>query len=138
MQVLEADGHTGGKLQPVHLPGPAQHGLALDAGPTVITMRDVFDSLFAPAGERLDDHLHLTPLRTLARHTWPGGATLDLHADVSATVNAIGQFAGAKAARQYAAFCVRSRAVFNALDGPYMRASKPNPLSLTWRCARSG
>ncbi len=136
--LLEAASQTGGKLQPVHLPGPAQHGLALDAGPTVMTMRDVFDSLFALAGERLDEHLRLTPLRTLARHTWPGGATLDLHADAAATVNAIGQFAGAKAARQYAAFCGRSRAVFNALDGPYMRASRPNPLSLTWRCARSG
>ena len=133
VQVLEAEGAIGGKLQAVHL-----HGLALDAGPTVMTMRDVFDSLFALAGERLDDHLRLSPLRILARHTWPGGATLDLFADAAATVNAIGQFAGAKAARQYAAFCVRSRAVFNALDGPYMRASKPNPLSLTWRCARSG
>ena len=133
VQLIEQDSAPGGKLRPVTVAGQA-----LDAGPTVMTMRDVFDGLFALAGERLDDHLRLSPLRTLARHTWPGGATLDLHADRAATVDAIGRFAGATAARQYADFCQRSRQVFDTLDGPYMRASRPNPLSLAWRCAGNG
>ena len=76
VQVIERDSQPGGKLRPVHIGGHA-----LDAGPTVMTMRDVFDGLFALAGERLDDHLRLTPLRTLARHTWPDGSCFDLHAD---------------------------------------------------------
>ena len=40
-------------------------------GPTVFTMRWVFDELFAAIGARLDDHLRLRPAETLlARHAW--------------------------------------------------------------------
>ena len=34
-------------------------GRAIDSGPTVFTMRWVFDELFATLGERFDDHLTL-------------------------------------------------------------------------------
>ena len=50
----------------------------VDAGPTVLTLRQVFDDLFAAAGERLDDHVTLSPQPVLARHWWPDGAPLDL------------------------------------------------------------
>lgn len=133
VRVVERDAAPGGKLRPVHI-----GGLALDAGPTVMTMRDVFDDLFALAGERLDDHLRLTPLRTLARHAWPDGSCFDLHADRAAAIDAVGRLAGLAAAQQYAAFCARARAIFRTLDGPYLRSPRPNPLSLTWRCARQG
>ncbi|MDO9285251.1 MAG: phytoene desaturase family protein [Aquabacterium sp.] len=133
VRVIERDSAIGGKLRPVHIGGHA-----LDAGPTVMTMRPVFDQLFELAGERLDTHLQLTPLRTLARHAWPDGSRFDLHAERAATVDALGRFAGAQAARQYAVFCERSKAVFQTLDGPYLRSSRPSPLSLTWRCARAG
>lgn len=133
VRVIERDAVPGGKLRPVHI-----GGLALDAGPTVMTMRDVFDGLFALAGERLDDHLQLTPLRTLARHTWPDGSCFDLHADRAATLDAIGRLAGAAAVRQYAEFCARSRAIYETLNQPYLRSSRPNPVSLAWRCARGG
>jgi 1-hydroxycarotenoid 3,4-desaturase len=133
VRVIERDAAPGGKLRPVQIDGHA-----LDAGPTVMTMRDVFDGLFALAGERLEDHLQLTPLRTLARHAWPDGSRFDLHADRAATVDAVGRLAGAAAARQYNTFCERARAIFTTLDGPYLRSSRPNPLSLTWRCARNG
>lgn len=133
VRVVERDAAPGGKLRPVHIGGQA-----LDAGPTVMTMRDVFDGLFALAGERLDDHLHLSPLHTLARHAWPDGSCFDLHADRAATIDAVGRLAGVAAAHQYAAFCDRARAIFSTLDAPYLRSPRPNPLSLTWRCARNG
>jgi len=131
--VIERDAAPGGKLRPVHIGGQS-----LDAGPTVMTMRDVFDSLFALAGERLDDHLRLTPLRTLARHAWPDGSRFDLHADRAATLDAIGCLAGAAAARQYEAFCSRARSIYETLDQPYLRSSRPTPVSLAWRCASGG
>jgi 1-hydroxycarotenoid 3,4-desaturase len=133
VHVIERDSAPGGKLRPVHIGGQA-----LDAGPTVMTMRDVFDGLFALAGERLDDHLQLTPLQILARHTWPDGSRFDLHADRAATLDAIGGLAGATAARQYADFCRRSRSIYETLNQPYLRSSRPNPVSLAWRCARGG
>ena len=74
--VVEAQAAPGGKMRTF----PSVAG-QVDAGPTVLTMRPVFEALFAAAGERLEDHLTLTPLPILARHYWQDGATLDLMAD---------------------------------------------------------
>ncbi|MDP5359511.1 MAG: FAD-dependent oxidoreductase, partial [Paracoccaceae bacterium] len=74
--VLEAHGGPGGKMRTV----PSAAG-PVDAGPTVLTMRPVFASLFADVGEDLSSHLTLKPLQTLARHYWDDGACLDLSAD---------------------------------------------------------
>ena len=52
------------------------HGL-VDAGPTVLTLRDVLDGVFARAGTQLERHVTLEPMSVLARHAWPDGATLD-------------------------------------------------------------
>ena len=67
--VLERAAHIGGKMRTVD-----SAGAAIDAGPTVLTMRDVFDSLFEDAGASLDGRLTLTPLEILARHAWSDGA----------------------------------------------------------------
>jgi 1-hydroxycarotenoid 3,4-desaturase len=53
----------------------------VDIGPTVMTMRHVFEDLFAEVGERLEDHVTLHADTVLARHWWRDGSTLDLHAD---------------------------------------------------------
>ena len=47
-------------------------GQAIDGGPTVFTMRWVFDQILAEAGSSLADLLRLTPLSVLARHAWRG------------------------------------------------------------------
>ena len=46
---------------------------AVDGGPTVFTMRWIFDGLFGDAGERLEEHLGLIKAETLARHAWRQG-----------------------------------------------------------------
>ena len=131
--VLEASDAPGGKLRP-----QALAGTWLDAGPTVFTMRWVFDALAARLGKRLDDELPLMPLRTLARHAWSDGSQLDLHADFEASVDAIGRFAGAAEARGFRAFGARARAMHDTLLPSFMDAQQPNPLSLTWRVATRG
>lgn len=124
--LLERAGHAGGKLR------EAGEGAARgDAGPTVFTMRWVFDELFDSLGEA--EGLPLAPLPLLARHAWPDGSVLDLHTDIEHSADAIGRFAGAAEARGYRAFCARSQAVYAALEGPFLRASRPNPLSLLAR-----
>jgi 1-hydroxycarotenoid 3,4-desaturase len=131
--VLEAAGASGGKLQAQRL-GP----VAIDTGPTVFTMRWVFDELAALAGEPLDTALGLAPLPVLARHHWPDGSRFDLHADHAHAVNAIGQLAGAAEARRYGAFCERARRVHDTLLHSFMTAQRPRPWSLAWRVARDG
>ena len=63
--VIEAAAAPGGKMRQVN-----SGGALVDGGPTVFTMRDVFDEIFESCGASLDDHITLTPSTTLARHAW--------------------------------------------------------------------
>jgi 1-hydroxycarotenoid 3,4-desaturase len=131
--LVEAQPRVGGKLAEVELAGRR-----LDAGPTVFTMRPVFEALFEALGARLADHLSLTPARVLARHAWDERSRLDLPADPAAAVDAIGRFSGAAEARRYAAFCERARRIHDALERPYLQASRPGLLQLMWRAGWRG
>jgi 1-hydroxycarotenoid 3,4-desaturase len=118
--VLERHAHVGGKIRTL----PSDAG-PVDAGPTVLTMRPVFDDLFAAAGERLDDHLTLVPQDILARHVWPDGGKLDLFARHEDSVAAIRQFSGARSAAEFERFCARCRDLWDAFDAPMMQAARP-------------
>jgi 1-hydroxycarotenoid 3,4-desaturase len=125
VQVFEAGAKPGGKMREIVIDGHA-----IDSGPTVFTMKWVFDEVFAAAGARLGEHLRLTPLRTLARHAWSDGTQLDLHAEKRASIDAISAFAGAAEGRRYANFCAEAERVFQTLDGSFIRNPNPSPLSL--------
>jgi 1-hydroxycarotenoid 3,4-desaturase len=131
--VLDKASGPGGKLREVTVAGRG-----LDAGPTVFTMRWVFDELFAAAGASLDDHLALRPAATLARHAWSRDERLDLFADLERSADAIGAFANAAEARRYRAFCARAASVYRTLESPFLRSSRPSPLSLTARVGLRG
>ncbi|MCF2871538.1 phytoene desaturase family protein [Octadecabacter sp. G9-8] len=123
--VLEAAAATGGKMRTV----PSAAG-PVDAGPTVLTMRWVFDDLFAAVGETLDDHVTLTQADTIARHFWSDGTTLDLCADSSQSCAKVQSTFGAKAAQEFAAFSERAERLFTAFDAPMMRAAQPSSMAL--------
>ena len=125
--VIEAQAGPGGKLRALPV-----DGAAIDAGPTVFTLKPLFDAIFAEAGGDLDAALSMHPATVLARHAW-GEAQLDLFADPVRSEAAIGAFAGAAAARGYRAFRAHARCVFETLDAPFLRSSNTNPLGLTWR-----
>ncbi len=126
--LLERAAGPGGKVRQAVV-GDA----AVDCGPTVFTMRWVFDEIFAAAGSSLDDHLALTPLDILARHGWQAGAELDLHASADRSADAIGAFSGAADARGYLAFAAEARRMYDVLREPYLDATRPNPISLAGR-----
>ena len=116
----------GGKMRQIRI-GNA----AIDAGPTVFTMRWVFEQIFARAGASLTDRLRLQPLDVLARHAWDGDeARLDLHADVRRSAEAIGDFSGAAEARRFLDFCAQARRVYDTLEGPHIRSERPTLLSM--------
>ena len=131
--VCERSDQPGGKLREVPVAGQC-----IDAGPTVFTMRWVFDELLAEVGTHLEAELGIRPLEILARHAWDQGGRLDLFADLERTVAAIGDFAGAAAARGYRDFCREARGVYQALEKPFIRASRPTPVSLVGRVGPFG
>lgn len=131
--VLESAAAPGGKIREVRI-----GATPMDAGPTVFTMRWVFDELLARAGVRLEDHLVLDPSTVLARHAWNADSRLDLFADIERSSDAIGRFAGAAEARGYRSFCARAREIYTTLESPFLRGSRPTPLSLAARAGLRG
>jgi len=124
--LLERHPHLGGKIRTV----PSQAG-PIDAGPTVLTMRHVFDDLFAQLGTRLDEHITLIKQQVLARHFWPDGSTLDLFADQDQSIGAVRAFAGNRAAEQFTRFCARTRRLFATFDQPMIQTAEPSVPQLT-------
>ncbi|MGV3633335.1 MAG: 1-hydroxycarotenoid 3,4-desaturase CrtD [Pseudorhodoplanes sp.] len=131
--VYERAVEPGGKLR------AAMFGdVAVDAGPTVFTLRQVFDELFTDAGTALSDHVTLRPLNILARHAWSDSCSLDLSADILQSSANIGAFAGAAEARRFLEFCNRTRDIFRTLDRTFMQAQRPSPLGLVTASGASG
>lgn len=131
VRLFEAADSPGGKLAHVAV-GP----LALDAGPTVLTMRWVFDELFDALGASFEAAVALRRCEVLARHAW-GADRLDLYARLDDSVDAIARLSGPSEAARYRAFCERAQAVYRTLERPFLRSPRPDPLSLAMRVGPS-
>ncbi len=131
--VLESAPGAGGKMRQL-MPG----GAPVDSGPTVLTLRSVFDELLAEAQLTLDDFEQPRPLELLARHAWDPSSRLDLFSEPERTAEAIGTLAGAREARGYLAFVDEAARAFRTLEHSFLRAGRPNPVSLTWRARSLG
>ncbi len=130
--VLERHPHVGGKMRTVESDaGP------VDAGPTVMTMRPVFEALFADCGARLGDHVTLSPAKVLARHWWADGARFDLTNDMETNAQNITKSFGAPEAVAFRSFCARARRLFEAFELPMMQAAAPSRFALGARVAQN-
>jgi 1-hydroxycarotenoid 3,4-desaturase len=130
--LLEASDRPGGKLRQVEA-----RTRRFDAGPTVLTMKWVFDDLLEACGTSLQDLLTMEKADILARHYWQGGTRLDLHADRNANIDAIADFAGRSEAEGYRRFSADSRRIYDLLKDTFIDASRPNPVSLSRRIGLS-
>ncbi len=61
--VVEASDAPGGKIRQLNV-----NGAPIDSGPTVFTLRWIFDEVLASVGTRLEDEVRITPLAVLASH----------------------------------------------------------------------
>jgi len=119
--VVEQSAGPGGKMRQIEIAGRR-----IDAGPTVFTMRPVFEEIFAAAGASLSDHVVLHKSEILARHAWSDSERLDLFTDIERSADAIGDFAGAREAQGYRAFCERARCIYESLDRRFIHAPRPS------------
>ncbi len=130
--VIEKEPTVGGKIRQIPVGGQM-----VAAGPTVFTMRSLFEELFDDCGANFADAVPERQVSTLARHAWADGGQLDLHADRAASVDAISAFAGAEEGRAYAAFAAESARIWSTLDGAFLRRQKTDPIRLTLRLGLS-
>ena len=131
--VLDSQAQAGGK---VHTREVSNH--KIDSGPTVFTMRWVFDELFNEVGTNLESELSLTTLSTLARHFWPDGSVLDLSADAAQSEDNIAHWSSPEEALRFRKFCEVARQTYQTLEGPFIRSARPNMLSIMTRLGPQG
>lgn len=130
--VVERAAEPGGKMRQIPVAD-----LGIDAGPTVFTMRWIFEDLFEAAGASLTDSLGLIPAERLARHAWGDGGELDLFADIGRSAAAIEAFSDASNAQGYLDFCQRSEDIYRTLRDTFIASQRPTPVSLVRRVGLS-
>ncbi len=126
--VAERAAQPGGKMREVVV-----DDAPVDSGPTVLTMRWVFEALFERAGARLSDYVTLKPLNVLARHAWSETERLDLFADLDRSAEAIGDLAGAREAAGYRAFSAEAARIYRTLKDSFLTVPKGGPITLAGR-----
>ena len=120
VEVFEAHPLPGGKMRTISSPS----GL-IDGGPTVFTLKHIFENLFLDVNENIDEHLTLIHEPTLARHFWPDGTTLDLSSEPDKNYSALNDFSGPKAVREFKRFNTLTKNLYESFDLPILQA--PNP-----------
>ena len=123
--LLEAAEQPGGKMRQLMVDGGA-----IDSGPTVFTMRWVFEQVYGSVGASLDDELQLTALPVLARHAWDADQRMDLFADPAQSRDAIARLAGPSEGMRFMRFCQQARQVYDTLEGPFIRSQSPTLRSM--------
>lgn len=69
-------------------------GYQIDTGPTVLTMPDIIDDVFAAVGETCANRLQLLPVDPAYRAMFADGSWIDVHSDPDQMASAIETFAG--------------------------------------------
>lgn len=131
--LCEAAPTVGGKLRTVQV-----EGRAIDAGPTVLTLRRVFDQLWADAGQPLQHSLDLHASPILARHAWADGARLDLHADPERSRAEIAQVFGEAEALGFDRFRAATAAIYEEVESDFIFSQRPTMMEIARRYGLSG
>jgi phytoene desaturase len=127
--LLEQNGALGGKMGEIRA-----DGFRWDTGPSVITMRHVFEDLFAAAGRRMDDYLSLLPVDPLTRYVYPDGTTLDIRRDLAETIAQIERIADdPRDAEGYLAFLAYAARIHRITGDKFIYQDPPT----LWQLART-
>lgn len=122
--LIDQGAEVGGKIRQLQ-----SQELGIDSGPTVFTMRWVFEELFKACDESFDQHIKSTPLPILARHFW-GNDQLDLFSDPDLSAQAISDFSNKKQAELFLKFCQTTKNVYESLESSYICAKRPSLTSM--------
>ena len=123
VRMFERAATVGGKLREVSV-GASK---PFDAGPSVLTMRWVFEELL---GGPLDHYLPLVPLDPLCRHYFPDGSVLDLFADEARSTESIRRFAGAAEAEGYRRMRKRAAVIYEICRKNFLTRAQPSLLGM--------
>lgn len=117
--MLEKNAQTGGKMGQIE-----RDGFRWDTGPSVITMRHVFEDLFNAAGRNLEDYIQLQPLEPLTRYFYQDGACIDASSDMTKMAAEIEKLGQPRDVEGYLAYLAHSARI-HRITGPVFIYDKP-------------
>ena len=121
--LFEQNETLGGKMAQV-----SAQGFRWDAGPSVITMRPVFEELFAAAGRRLEDYLTLQPVEPLTRYFYRDGTVLDASRDLARMAEQIARL-DARDVEGYRDFLTWAARLYRITSPTFIYNEPPSPRS---------
>ncbi|MFF3226980.1 phytoene desaturase family protein [Nocardia suismassiliense] len=123
--VVERESVPGGRMGRLDL-----RGYHIDTGPTVLTMPELIDEVFAAVGQRTADRLDLVPVDPAYHAIYADGRTLDVHSDEERMVQAITAFAGAEQAAGYRKLRAWLSRLYAAEFDGFIASNFESPLSM--------
>ncbi|MFL2801156.1 MAG: phytoene desaturase family protein [Paracoccaceae bacterium] len=124
VEVYEQHEKPGGKIRAFK----SKVGL-IDAGPTVLTMYNIFEDLFNSCGYKINKKLELVKEEIIARHWWRDGSSLDLFSSFEQNFEAIKKFSGTKSALEFENFNKFSENLFDFFKEPIIMSSTPKNIT---------
>lgn len=116
--IYEQNEHVGGKMGEI-----TAEGFRFDMGPSVITMRHVFEELFDSVGRSLNDYVKFQPVEPLTRYFYTDGTVLDVSSDIRRMCDQIAQIdeRDVEGYLQYLAYAAR----IHRITGPVFIYNNP-------------
>lgn len=125
--VLERNPMVGGKLATLE-----EGGYTFDIGPSLLTLPQVLDDVFAAAGSTLADEVELVRLDPQFRYRWPNGSTLDVPDDpreLPARLDAFSPGSG----DEWRRFAAHAERIWDISERTFLAGPMGSPLSLLGR-----
>jgi phytoene desaturase len=129
--VLEQAPQVGGKLG-----WYARDGHGFDTGPSLVTLPQVFEDLFAATGAPLSDVLDLQRLDPAVAYRFADGTTTAVPGRLDAIAGRLDDDLGAGTGAQWSALLTRAEAMWRATEQPFLRSPLAGAATLA-RLARS-
>ncbi len=123
--VFERDATAGGRAGQWE-----SDGYRFDTGPTVVTMPDLLESVFAVVGEKMSDYLTLEQLDPAYRSYFPDGSTIDIRSTPAATAEEIATTISPAEAVRFEAFAQFARKLYDYEYNRFINSNVDSPFEL--------
>lgn len=131
VELVEAAAGPGGKAGEARV-----DGVAFDTGPSLLTMPDVLDEVFARAGRRATDYVSLRPLSPAFHYRFADGTELPIAHTLPETRANVARVLGEDAATELDAFLAYAKRIWDASAPSFVYGEAPTAARLAqmdWR-----
>lgn len=118
--LFEAGERPGGKADEILL-----DGLPCDTGPSVLTLPQIFEQIFADIGEEFKEHVRLIEHSPAFRYIWPDGQRFDVHHDLVQTLESVEHVFGHAASQDLQAFMAYAQKIWDSAAPPFVLGPAP-------------